>query len=228
MNKIVIKVADLYIEIRYRYEHTFKMCKDYIVEDTNKTDIVASCNDEDILRYSSKKDISEFIAIYESIAKQLYKHNRVLIHGASIEYNNFAYLFLAPSGVGKSTHIKLLMDNYKDIVVINGDKPIVDEEGYVYGTPWSGKENLNNNIKAKLKGIILVYRDSYDHIEEVSTSDYLSFILNQVYKDENFDKSINIIDKAFKDIKVYKLSCTKNSSSAKITFGKVLNNNEIK
>lgn len=225
MNKFIIKLAKLNIEINCRYDYTFNMCKDYLVKENN-IDIIATCNEEDIDKYSeeSSKEVGEFIALYESIAKNLTKFNRVLIHGAAIEYNELAYLFLADSGVGKSTHIKLWKDNIAGVTIINGDKPIIDENGYIYGTPWSGKEKWNTNKACKLGGIILLNRDSYNHIEETTYSDNLSDILNRIFKDSHFAESMTIIDNAFKDIPIYKLGCTVDPDAAKVCFDKVIKN----
>lgn len=224
MNKFVIKIAGLCIEINSKYDYTFMRCKDYIT-DNNKIDFSITCNDKEIDEYSkeNKREVGEFITIYEKIADELYKYNRILVHGAAISYNDSAYLFLAPSGVGKTTHINLLMSNYKGISIINGDKPIIDDKGQVYGTPWSGKEKYNNNVSYKLASIILIERNNENSIEKVNKEEYLSNILKQVYKNDKYDASLDIIDKAFKDIPVYKLSCRADDAAAKLTYDEVLN-----
>lgn len=224
MKKIVIRIAELNIEIYCKYDFTFNLCKNYII-DSEDVDFVVKPTDDDINKYSLESSIEtgEFIAIYEIIASQLYKYNRVLLHGAAIEYEGLGYLFLAPSGVGKSTHIKLWKDNFEGVTVINGDKPIIDDDGYIYGTPWSGKEGWNTNTSVKLSGIVILYRDSYNHIEETTYSDNLANVLNQVYKDDNFDISISIIDKAFKNIPIYKLGCTKDKEAAQICLKTITN-----
>lgn len=224
MNKFVIKIAGLCIEINSRYDYTFIMCKNYVI-DNAECDFSVECNDSEIEMYSKeiKKEIGEFVAIYEKIANELYKYNRVLVHGAAISYNNSAYLFLAPSGVGKTTHINLLMSNYYGISVINGDKPIIDDKGQVYGTPWSGKERLNNNTNNKLAAIVLLERSEDNTIKRVNKDEYLSNILNQVYKNNKYNVSLEIIDEAFRDIPVYKLACRPDAAAAKLTYDEVLN-----
>lgn len=222
MKKFVIKIADLYIEINHRYDLVFKACKDYIVE-SDDIDIVAKCNDEDIGKHMENSiEYSESICLLESIASKLWPFNKVLIHGAAIEYDGLGYLFLAPSGTGKSTHISLWKDNIEGVSIINGDKPIIDKNGYVYGTPWCGKEGWNKNKSAKIGGIVILSRDSYNHIERSSLSDNLAFILSQIYKDDSFEHNINIVDQAFKDIPVYKLGCTKDVQAAEICFKAII------
>lgn len=225
MNKFVIRIAELNIEINCRYNLTFNLCKDYIVQ-SNNIDICVESKQEDILRFSegSSLEMGEFISLYEAIASQLAAFNRVLIHGSVIEYKGLAYLFLADSGVGKSTHIKLWKDNIEGITIINGDKPILDDKGNIYGTPWAGKERWNTNTSAKLAGIVLLSRDTYNHIEEATYANNLENVLNRVYRGTNFDISMSIIDKAFKNVPLYKLGCTIDPQAAFICFDKIVTN----
>lgn len=223
MRKFIIRIAELNVEINCKYDLTFNLCKNYIVE-SGKIDIIASSTEEKTKKFSdgSSLEMGEFISLYDSIASQLTSFNRVLIHGSAIEYHDLAYLFLADSGIGKSTHTKLWLENIKGISVINGDKPILDDMGNVYGTPWAGKERWNTNKSSKVAGIVLLYRDSYNHIEETTYSENIADILNQIYKDSKFDISMSIIDKAFKNVPIYKLGCTIDSEAAHICFDKII------
>lgn len=224
MNTFIIKIADINIKINCRYDYTFDMCKDYIVND-NQYDFSVEVSDEELnnreILYSLES--TEFVCIYERIGKELYKYNKVIFHGACIEYKGLAYLFLAKSGTGKTTHIKYWLDNIEGVKVINGDKPIISSDGYVYGTPWCGKERLNTNIKAKLGAIIVLNRDNYNHIEDSFVKDNFSFILSQVFKTENFDVSMSIVDGAFKGLPIYRLYCTNDKEAMEICYKRIIN-----
>lgn len=64
----------------------------------------------------------EFLALYVKTCDKLLDYDTLFMHAAVIEHKGFAYAFTAPSGTGKSTHIKLWLDNCKDATqVINGD-----------------------------------------------------------------------------------------------------------
>lgn len=72
------------------------------------------------------------------MAKNIVKYDGFVIHGACILYKDNAYLFIAPSGTGKTTHIRLWIKHLRDLVIINGDKPIIrliNTLPYIYGTP---------------------------------------------------------------------------------------------
>ena len=86
----------------------------------------------------------------------------VMIHSSCISYKGNAILFSADSGTGKSTHTSLWKELYSDDVqFINDDKPIIriiGDKVYAYGTPWSGKTDLNNNVYAPLCNIVFLQR----------------------------------------------------------------------
>lgn len=226
MAEFVINIAKINIKINSIYDYCFNRCKDYIV-DTNNIDIYINNTIEEIKEYSidNNLEISEFLLIYEKIASKLNKFNCLLLHGASIAYKDNAYLFLASSGVGKSTHIKYLRQYNKDIKIINGDKPIIDTNGYIYGTPWAGKENWQDNVNYKLKSIILLKRDKYDHVNKINKQDHISDILNQIYRNNNILDNITILDSALKNTNIYELYATNSISAAEVCFKEIIDEN---
>lgn len=225
MKKIVLNIAGLIVELEYRYDYTYNRCKDYISFDYDHIDIYVSVRDDDISKLddSYSIEIREFIAAYKLISAQLSKFNRILIHGAAISYDNQGYLFIAPSGTGKSTHIKLLRDNYSGIDIINGDKPIIDNNGFIYGTPWAGKENWSKNVSYKLKSIIILKRDTFNHINKISESSSLRELLNESYKDTGLELAIDILSKALKGVSFFELYCTNSNDAAKLSFEEIIN-----
>lgn len=228
MNSIIIRLADLNIQIKYKYDFFKEMCKDYVF-DTKDIDFCVEAKSSDLEKYSKQanEEYGEFLAIYESIASKLADYNRVLIHGAAISYNNKAYLFLGPSGIGKSTHIKLWKDNIDGVTIINGDKPIIDTNGYIYGTPWAGKENWNSNIKCKINGVVLLHQAKTNSIKKINKSEHLDELLNQIYRNNNFEKSVSIFDKAIDNDPIYDLSCNIDIEAARICFETVTKDNRL-
>lgn len=224
MKKIVVKIASLIIEIEYRYDYIFDRCKDYLSSNHDHIDFHVSASEDDISKLDNSYpiEIREFISIYRLISEQLTKFNRILIHGAAISYNNQGYLFLAPSGTGKSTHIKHLRDLNNNIDIINGDKPILDANGYIYGTPWAGKENWSKNVSYKLKSIIFLKRDVTNHVNILEPSKSLINILNESYKDTGVDSAIDILSKGLNDVSFYELYCTDSNEAAEVSFDNIL------
>lgn len=82
----------------------------------SRKDIEAECKlatsnpdkERDVERYSC--EYLERLALMRKIADHLPEHNCFLMHGAVISVQGDGYLFTAPSGTGKSTHVSLRHD----------------------------------------------------------------------------------------------------------------------
>ena len=65
------------------------------------------------------------------------------MHASVVTLEGRGYLFLGPSGTGKSTHSRLWLENIPGTELLNDDNPILRQEPdgsfRVYGSPWSGK-----------------------------------------------------------------------------------------
>ena len=89
----------------------------------------------------------ETLAVYRKIAVRMLQHDTLLMHGSAVAVDGKAYLFIAASGTGKSTHTRLWREQFgARAVMVNDDKPLVHvkEDGVtVCGTPWDGKHRLS-------------------------------------------------------------------------------------
>lgn len=95
--------------------------------------------------------------------------NTLLIHASVVENNGYGYAFIAKSGVGKSTHSRLWLENIDGTILLNDDNPIIrviDGYAYIYGSPWSGKTPCYKQRKAKLGAIVKIVRDKHNEINE--------------------------------------------------------------
>ena len=86
-----------------------------------------------------------------------------LFHAAVVSYQGKGYMFLGPSGTGKSTHARLWLKYIKDTELVNDDNPVV-RDGVVYGSPWSGKTPCYRNVSYPLGGIVLLSQAPYNKI----------------------------------------------------------------
>ena len=72
----------------------------------------------------------------------------MLLHSSCVVYEDKAYLFSAPCGTGKSTHTQIWLKRFPGAYILNDDKPairIMEDGVYAFGTPFSGKTDLNVN-----------------------------------------------------------------------------------
>ncbi len=137
----------------------------------------------------------------------------VCVHASTIVYNGEAVTFTAPSGTGKSTHTGLWKQFYPDTVVINDDMPalrLVDGEFYAYGTPWSGKTDINENMSAPLKAMVFLERAETCSITELSPMDGVIRMMREipvsVYKGQA-DLMMDMFNKLFSNVPAYLLKC---------------------
>lgn len=95
----------------------------------------------------------------------------MLIHASAVLHQGYGYAFIARSGTGKSTHTRLWTEHIADTELLNDDNPVVriiDNQVFIYGSPWSGKTQCYRNIKAKLGAITQIIRDERNYAEAVS------------------------------------------------------------
>lgn len=96
----------------------------------------------------------------------------VLFHAAVVSHEGKGYMFLGPSGTGKSTHARLWLKYIADTALVNDDNPVVrladDGLPVVYGSPWSGKTPCYRNVSYPLGGIVLLSQAPYNKIHRLS------------------------------------------------------------
>lgn len=226
-----IKIAGLTVKITPLYPLSKELCRDYITEPSQSPDIDV-CISEKQLRYELEKskepttpEYAEFICIYRAIAEKLPEFNAFVFHGAAISYKNGGYLFTAPSGTGKSTHI-LLWRRYlgKSVDIINGDKPIIkicDDGIFVCSTPWAGKESWQKNRTVPLFSITFLSRSTVPSISRQIPEKCLNRIMNQIYMPknaQNLGKTLELIDIMLSRIPIYSLGCDISENSVKVAF----------
>ena len=227
MKEFTVRLAGLPVAVSCEYLYTFNQCRNYLSQE--EPAIFAKADDRDISysmeRSGISREAAESFAVYKSIADQLSRFDRLVFHGAAITYCENGYLFSAPSGTGKTTHIKLWKRFFKDKVdIINGDKPIISagSDGvYIHGTPWAGKEGWNKNLSAPLSGICFVRQSRENRIKRLSPDKCLGMILPQVYipkKSGAAGATLELLDRILKNVPVYMLDCDISEEAVKCSF----------
>lgn len=225
-----IRIADLTVQLHPLFDATRTYCQDYLVENATP-DIVAVSSEAAVEQELSVADpgataeSADNIVLYRQIADQLPHRNAVVVHGAAIEYDGKAYLFIAPSGTGKSTHIRMWKKAFGDATrIVNGDKPILrlTENGVdVCSTPWAGKEGWQRNCIVPLGGICLLRRGETDHIQRAHPLEYFDPVLRQVYcppHGETLDKTLQVLDTILTRVPFYVLDCTISTQAAEVAL----------
>ena len=213
-----IRIADLVIELHTISSRTCILCMDYLQNDT--PDIQITVSKEDVERefldsgFVRRGLVSiENAAAYRLIAEKVLDYGIILMHGAVIAVDGVSYMFSAPSGVGKTTHVKLWLQNVKDSYVVNGDKPLIKIKNDVLiacGTPWAGNEHMYTNTMVPLKSIIFLERSDKNHIERIPFSKAYPYLIQQSYIPKNTElgkKALELLSNMYGKVSFWQFKC---------------------
>lgn len=225
-----IRMAGLTIGIRPLYRYVYELCKDYRTQ-AERADIEVSVTDEEIAVVMKEADVPltagycEALCVCRKISMQLPLYDAFLIHGAAIAVDGEAYLFLARSGVGKSTHIGLWEKAFGERAqILNGDKPVLrrfEGQWCVCGTPWRGKEELGVNQIVPLKALCFLERGQENIIAPVSRTWATGHIFNQVLlprEEEPLTAFFDLLDDVLARIPCYRLQCNQQTEAARMAY----------
>lgn len=201
-----IRLAGIDVEVTDPTESVTAYLKDYAVPEEGTAAFTAAGG--------------ELLSLHREVAENMPRFDRLVCHGALIEAEGKGILFTAPSGTGKTTHVRLWKQWGGDRVrIINGDKPIlsVEESGITaWGTPWRGKERMGENASVPLSAIVLLERGSEDLMQREDPADYLDRLLQQIYLPEEraaSEKTYELAERLFTRVPFYHLFCTMNRTA---------------
>ena len=157
-----------------------------------------------------------------------------VLHSSGMAYKDNGIVFSADPGTGKSTHVSLWKERFgNDVAIVNDDKPavrLIGEQFYIFGTPWSGKTELNINIKKPLKAIFFVERGEENTVEKMSVSDAVLNLSRQLpnpFYDKNIGiRTVKFIEKLYKyNVPVYRLKCSISQDAVTAVYNEVIGEN---
>lgn len=239
--EFIVCLAGINVAITSLFDEVYDFCRDYLTD--APADMSVSVTSEDIFNERIKNireaqieglpvadypdSYLETLAVYRKIVTKMLNFDTFLMHGAVVAVGDKAWLFTAPSGTGKTTHINLWLNNIPGSYVVNGDKPLIHigDECTVYGTPWAGKEGMNRNVGVKLCGIVVLNRGAENHIEKVPMTQILPVLIQQSYRPKErveLEKTLSLLSRMGKKIPMYQLFCNMNPDAA-LTAYNVLN-----
>lgn len=226
------KFGDRVFEIETQYSFFYNFARSYLSTDKKNATKIKISN-EDIAKWKidnkddSSDELVELSVVLMKVSHELASSNTFLMHGSSfyIDNPNNGFIITATSGTGKSTHaniLRCLLGNR--FHYINDDKPFVkydDKSFKIYGSPWSGKTNLENNESAKLKAIFILEQSLSNSVNEISISDALSILAKQVYIPEGKLATSVITDlmvKMIKDTPIYLLKVNMSQEAGEVSY----------
>lgn len=152
------------------------------------------------------------------------------MHASVIRNSGKAFLFLAKSGTGKSTHSSLWLKHVPGSDLMNDDNPIVrvwpDGRVICYGSPWSGKTPCYRNIECPVGAFVRIRRCSENKIERLGILDSYALIYSSSsgYKTDRqmADYLHNTIEKTVTSCDCYVLDCRPDKEAAEVCSKQVL------
>lgn len=226
-----MRLAKLTIEVHSLYPDVKELCREYLCEDEPDILIVMTEGDLDNERKrypdgeTEAAGYMETLAVYRKIAEAVLDHEILLIHGSAVAVDGKGYLFLAPSGTGKSTHTRLWREYFGHRAeMINDDKPLLrleENQILVCGTPWNGKHRLGTNTNVPLQGICILRRGKENKICRVSAKEAYADVLRQIYRPladrEKMERTMELMDKILR-LPLYYMECTISAEAARMAF----------
>ena len=223
------KMAGHVFSIDNKYEYIKDYYNDYLSNEPAEFVVSATHNEieaEDQNNEGWAKPYLESLAIYRKLCENLINDGIILFHSSAIEINGKAILFTAPSGTGKSTHTSLWRKCFRDqVTMINDDKPLIrfDDDIVVYGTPYGGKDEIQNNISAPAAAVIILHQAPVNELRSLSPEEAFPALLNQTYRCPSVDammKTMPLIDR-LAHLPVYSLGCTISDEAVTLVYNAV-------
>jgi hypothetical protein len=215
---VLLKVADLIVEVEPKYEILKTRSVPYIYTGTSEPDIVIKISEQfyaDRQKENPHLSLAECEYIYTGkyFYTEIVKFNGVMLHASAVQYENYAYLFSANSGTGKSTHTHLWLEKFPTAEILNDDKPairIIDGKSYAYGTPWSGKYDESINTATEIAGITFLSRGVNNEIKRTTGEDVMVDFMNQTVRPIKKDYMVyfmDVLDQILTNIPVFRMKC---------------------
>ncbi len=239
MIDFTVKIAGYVFSVSAMYESTKKYCAKYLCDGAARYDVKITPEDLQLeLAASLREDAAEgkpprscsephleTLALQRKITACLFAHNILLFHGSAVAVDGAAYLFVAKSGTGKSTHSALWRQLLGErAVMVNDDKPfleILEDRVLVHGSPWNGVHRQGNKICVPLKAICILQRGAVNKIEPISAKDSVFMLLQQSSKPQNSALTgayMDLLDTLSKNVAFYRLSCNTDIEAAQVAY----------
>lgn len=177
------------------------------------------------LRRLNNIDLAYYMETGRVFCNKLLRYDGMMLHASAVVVNGDAYLFSGQSGMGKSTHTGLYLQTFgRDAVIINDDKPVLrrlGEKWYVYGTPWCGKDGINQNAKAPLAGICFLERGD-THLQRLSPGEGAVHLIQHTQRyqreRENMEILLLLIDKLAREVPLFSFANHAQAGDAMLTY----------
>ncbi|MBO5868061.1 MAG: hypothetical protein J6Q54_04025, partial [Oscillospiraceae bacterium] len=210
---MLCRIADLIVDVPVAGGLDSR-CEAYRVEGSVEPEIVIR---EELYRRERYPAVAENTVAYMESAYQFYKElvrfGGFYLHASAVVLDGKAYLFSGFPGAGKSTHTQNWQAEFgTQAVIINDDKPAlrrIDGKWYAYGTPWCGKDGINQNQKAPVAGVCFLVKAEHNAIRRLSVWEATQRVMGQTIHKfqsaDNLDQMLSHLERFLQEIPVYEM-----------------------
>lgn len=226
------KIADIVVEMKQEFEETAYWYKPYLYngEDEPVFTLEADPKRMDYLVKNGvdiTPPIAENMVLCTDFNRKLLKYYGTYLHSSAMLFEGKAYLFSATSGTGKSTHTQKWIKRFGDdkVKIINDDKPsfrLIDGKCIVYGSPFAGGTDVQENISAELGALVFIERSETNSIEKIPPSRSVSMLISQSPKslsEKSGDRQLEIYSEILTKYPVYLLRCNLDDEAVDVAMG---------
>ncbi len=171
-------------------------------------------------------DLYSFMLVGMVFRYNLLNSGGIVMHASSIAWQGKGILFTAPSGTGKSTHVRLWETYLGEAVrVVNDDTPAIrfeDGKPVLCGTPWSGSSDKFANMEVPIKAIVALSQAPENSIRKLEVYEALPMIMPRCFlpyfDGELMKKAYTAIEKIINRVPVYHLKCRPDKEAMELVY----------
>ena len=224
-----IRIADVVIGIENQYSYIKSQCIGYEIVGVSPAFTVGATEEEISKEQDGNIHLSrgdcESLCIYRKMCCRLARYHAFLMHSAAIAVDGEAYVFAAPSGTGKTTHIRLWLEKFgRRAQVVNGDKPVFrfkEDTLYACGTPWQGKENMGCNTMCPVRAVCFLEQSQINEIRTLTPEEAGRRIFSQLLiprEEQDFNYFWPLVDRLLATVDFYLLRCNMDPKAAELAY----------
>lgn len=188
-------------------------------------------NIEIILNTNNKEKLAELEYVFSGMMffEVAINSNCLPVHASAINYDDQTFLLLGPSKSGKSTHTDNFLRLFPSSIIINEDKPVLFEKNntiYVAGSPWSGKNVINENISLPVDFLFFLNQEKSINMKELDDKSKILSLLKNCHRPGEVDSitnTTNILNRVIEKLDIYQFDNIDSIESVKFLYNFMTN-----